>query len=73
MTTARGTRDSKTHFHSGEQLSPSPGTPGEGRGEGRRSILDSFEDGTNALTQPSRGVPGEGLVHSIDFPNASKI
>src|SRR5688500_15445595 len=39
-----------------ELFSPSPGTPGEGRGEGLRRAL------TKTLTQPSPGVPGEGSV-----------
>ena len=41
---------------------PSPGTPGEGKGEGQRMMCTENHDGNKnkTLTQPSPGVPGEG-------------
>jgi protein ImuB len=42
-------------------ISPSPGTPGEGRGEGLRVGQTSLADGKRPSPYPSPGVPGEGM------------
>jgi hypothetical protein len=47
-------QDGMTKGKTGATLSPSPGTPGEGWGEG------SGRPGQETLTLPSPGVPGEG-------------
>ena len=44
------------------RVSPSPGTPGEGWGEGSREVRSSTDprQPRRTLTLPSPGVPGEG-------------
>ncbi len=45
-----------------ERRTPSPGTPGEGGGEGSAASVEADSQGDRTLTQPSPGVPGEGLA-----------
>jgi UDP-N-acetylmuramoyl-tripeptide--D-alanyl-D-alanine ligase len=49
-------------------LSPSPGTPGEGRGEGLRLIQGAFENKKDPSPYPSPGVPGEGTRAEFFIP-----
>src|SRR6185437_11144986 len=48
-------------------LAPSPGTPGEGWGEG----IFSSKTEKKTLTLPSPGVPGEGRAAKCDSPGRS--
>ena len=51
-------------------LSPSPGTPGEGWGEGSAQLMEETRRSGRArtLTLPSPGVPGEGTEGATIYP-----
>ncbi len=44
-----------------DAFTPSPGTPGEGGGEGSAARIQTASKGDRTLTQPSPGVQGEGF------------